>query len=101
VIITLQHWLVLAVLLFAIGAAGAVVRRNVLMIFIAIEIMFAAAGVALAAFARWNLLPEGQAAILFLLAVMAAEAAVGLSLIVALARRVQTTNADELKRLRG
>ncbi|MFH1829379.1 MAG: NADH-quinone oxidoreductase subunit NuoK [Pseudomonadota bacterium] len=98
--ITLQHYLVLAAALFAIGAAGAVLRRNILIIFISIEIMFGAACLAILAFSRWNLLPDGKAAVLFIMAVMAAEAAVGLSLVVALFRRRRTVFVDEMRLLR-
>ena len=100
-IVTLQHYLVLSALLFAIGAVGLATRRNVLIVFMSIELLFAAAILALLAFARWNLLPEGAAAALFILAVMAAEAAVGLGLVVALARRRGTLFIDELTLLRG
>ena len=100
-IVTLQHYLVLAALLFAIGAVGLVTRRNLLIVFMSIEIMLSGALVALLAFARWNLLPEGQAAALFILIVMAAEAAVGLALVVALARRRGTVFVDELRLLQG
>jgi NADH-quinone oxidoreductase subunit K len=99
--ITLQHYLAFASLLFAIGAVGAVSRRNVLVVFMSIEIMFAGAIIAMLAFARWNLLPEGKAAALFLLVAMAAEAAVGLSLVVALYRKTGTVFADEMRLLRG
>ncbi|MFA5812051.1 MAG: NADH-quinone oxidoreductase subunit NuoK [bacterium] len=99
--ITLQHYLALAVMLFAIGATGAVTRRNVLQIFMSIELMFGAAGLALLAFARWNLLPEGQAAVFFFIAVMAAEAAVGLALVVSLFRRRRTMFVDDMRLLRG
>lgn len=99
--ITLQHYLALSVILFSIGATGAVARRNVLQIFMSIEIMFGAAGLAMLAFARWNLLPEGQAAVFFFIAVMAAEAAVGLALVVALFRRCRTLFVDDMRLLRG
>lgn len=98
---TLQHCLIVSVLLFAFGAVGAVSRRNVLMILMSIELMFAAAGLAMLSFARWNLLPEGQAAVIFFIAVMAAEAAVGLGLIVVLYRRRRTVFVDDLRLLRG
>ena len=98
--ITIQHYLVVSVLLFAVGVTGAVVRRNVLVVFMAIQIMFASAGLALLAFARWNLLPEGKAVVLFVIAVMAAEAAVGLGLVVALYRRCRTVSVDEMRLLR-
>lgn len=98
---TLQHCLIVSVLLFALGAVGAVSRRNVLMIVMSVELMFAAAGLAMLSFARWNLLPEGQAAVIFFIAVMAAEAAVGLGLIVVLFRRRRTVFVDDLRLLRG
>ena len=98
--LTLQHYLVLAVALFAVGAAGACVRRNILIIFMSIQVMFGAAMLALCAFARWNLLPEGKAAIFFVIAVMAAQAAVGLVLLVAAFRRCGTVFVDEMRLLR-
>ncbi len=98
---TLQQCLIVSVLLFALGAVGAVSRRNVLMILMSVELMFAAAGLAMLSFARWNLLPEGQAAVIFFIAVMAAEAAVGLGLIVVLFRRRRTVFVDDLRLLRG
>lgn len=98
--ITLQHYLVLAAALFATGAMGAVVRRNLFIVFMSIELMFGAAALALLAFARWNLLPEGRAAAVFIIALMAAEAAVGLALVYALARRRRTLFVDEMRLLR-
>ena len=99
--ITLQHYLVLSVALFAIGATGVVVRRSVLVIFMSIELMLAAVNVALLAFARWTLLPEAQAIAFFVIAVMAAEAAVGLALVVAFFRLRKTVFVDEMKLLKG
>ena len=100
IVITLQHYLVLAAVLFAIGALGAVARRNILIVFMSIELMLAASCLAVLAFSRWNLLPEGRAAALFIIAVMAAEAAVGLALIVAMYRRRRTIFVDEMRLLR-
>ena len=98
--VTLQHYLILAAVLFAIGALGAVVRRNILVIFMSIELMFASSILALLAFSRWNLLPEGRAASLFIIAIMAAEAAVGLALVVEMYRRRRTVFVDEMRLLR-
>ena len=98
--IALQHYLVLSVALFAVGAAGACVRRNIIVVFISVQIMFSAAALALASFARWNLLPEGKAAVFFIVAVMAAQAAVGLGLLVAIFRRCGTIYVDEMRLLR-
>lgn len=99
--ITLQHYLILSVALFAIGATGVVVRRNILILFMSIELMLAAVNVALLAFSRWTLLAEGGVVVFFVMAVMAAEAAVGLSLVVALFRLRRTVMVDEMKLLRG
>ena len=99
--LALQHVLALAVTLFALGAVGATTRRNVLVIFMSIELMFGAAALALLAFARWNLLPEGQGVVLFVVCIMAAEAAVGLALVVALFRRRRTVFVDDMRLLRG
>lgn len=98
--ITLQHYLVLAAVLFAVGAFGAVARRNILIVFMSIELMLASSCLAVLAFARWNLLPEGRAAALFIIAVMAAEAVVGLALVVAMYRRRRTIFVDEMRLLR-
>lgn len=99
--ITLQHYLILSVALFAIGATGVVVRRNVLIIFMSIELMLAAVNVALLAFSRWTLLPQGEVVVFFVMAVMAAEAAVGLALVVALFRLRKTVFVDEMRLLKG
>ncbi|MBN1282599.1 MAG: NADH-quinone oxidoreductase subunit NuoK [Proteobacteria bacterium] len=98
--LTLQHLLLLSAALFAIGAAGACVRRNVLVVFMSIQTMMAAAMLAMASFARWNLLPEGKAAMFFLIAVLAAQAAAGLALLVAVFKRCGTVHGDELRLLR-
>jgi NADH-quinone oxidoreductase subunit K len=99
--ITLEHALVVAIALFAVGAAGATTRRNVLIVFMSIELMLAAAALAVLAFARASLLPEGGTIALFLLVVMAAEASVGLAIAVACFRRNGTIRVDELRLLRG
>jgi len=99
--VTLQHHLILSVALFVIGATGVVVRRNVLVMFMSVEIMLASVNVALLAFSRWTLLPNGQALAMFIMAVMAAEAAVGLALVVAFFRLRRTVFVDEMKLLKG
>jgi NADH-quinone oxidoreductase subunit K len=98
--LALQHYLALSVALFAIGAAGACVRRNIFVIFISIQAMFSSAALALCAFARWNLLPEGKAAVFFMVAVMAAQVAVGLAIMVAVVKRCGTAQVDEIRLLR-
>lgn len=100
-VLTLQHYLVLSVALFVIGATGVVVRRNMLIIFMSVELMLAAVNIALLAFSRWALLPDGGVIVFFVLAVMAAEAAVGLALVVALFRLRRTVFVDEMRLLKG
>lgn len=100
-LVTLHHYLVLSILLFAIGAIGAVVRRNVLVVFMSIELMMGAASLAILSFARWNLLPDGKVLVLIVIAVAAAEAAVGLAIVVSLFRLRKTVMVDEMRLLRG
>jgi NADH-quinone oxidoreductase subunit K len=96
-----MSWLVLSALLFAIGAYGVLSRRTAILVFLSIELMLNAANLALIAFARqWGSL-DAQVVALFVIAIAAAEVAVGLGLIVAIFRRRETTGVDELRGLRG
>ncbi|MBI4211829.1 MAG: NADH-quinone oxidoreductase subunit NuoK [Deltaproteobacteria bacterium] len=99
--ITLQHYLFLSLVMFTIGMVGVVVRRNALIIFMSIELMLNAVNIAFLAFSRWSGLMEGQVAVFFVLAVAAAEAGVGLGIIVALYRNKPTVYVDDLRLLRG
>jgi NADH-quinone oxidoreductase subunit K len=99
--ITVHHYLVLAIILFTIGAIGVVVRRNVLIIFMSIELMLNAVNIVFLAFARYNLLIEGKMIVLFVLAVAAAEAAVGLGIVISLYRNNRTLYVDEMRILKG
>ncbi len=93
--------LILAVVLFLMGAACAVSRRNLLMILIGVEIMLNAAGVAfVGASLKWRLL-DGQVFVLFIFAAAASEVAVGLALIVYSHRRTGSINADQYNRMKG
>ena len=98
---SLHHYLVLSAVLFAIGAAGVLVRRNVIIIFMSIELMLNAANLAFVAAARQLGDMTGQAIVFFVMTVAAAEAAVGLAVILALFRNRETVYADELGILRG
>ena len=93
--ITLNHYLVLSALLFAIGLMGIMTRRNVLMILLCIEIMFNAANLAFIAYARALGDLGGQIVVFFIIIVAAAEVTVGLAIAILLARQVKTLNADE------
>jgi NADH-quinone oxidoreductase subunit K len=100
-IVPFSHVLFLAVLLFFLGAACAVARRTLIMILIGVEIMLNAAGLAfVGASLRWEHL-EGQAFVIFILTIAAAEVAVGLALIVTSYRRTGTVNADRYNFLKG
>lgn len=93
--------LALAVVLFIIGLAGVMARRNIIMILLSIEIMMNAAGLAfIVAGARWGQ-PDGQAVFLFILAVAAAEIAVALALILQIHRRIKSLDADDYTQMKG
>ena len=98
--LTLNHYLWISGLLFALGIAGIVMRRNLLVIFMALEMNLNAANLALIAFSKFNKLADGQVLVLFIIAIAAAEVAVGLAIIVALFRRKQTVSVDELNSMR-
>ena len=96
----LSWYLALSAVLFAIGALGVLVRRNVIVIFMAIEVMLNAVNLAFVAVARSRASIDGQVIVFFVMTVAAAEAAVGLAIILAMFRNRETTNADELATLR-
>ncbi|MCS7049138.1 MAG: NADH-quinone oxidoreductase subunit NuoK [Verrucomicrobiae bacterium] len=98
--VTLNHYLWVSGLLFALGIAGIVLRRNALVIFMALEMNLNAANLALVAFARYNHVVDAQVLVFFIIAIAAAEVAVGLAIIVALFRRKQTVSVDELNSMR-
>lgn len=96
----LQQLLVLSALLFTIGVAGFITRRNVLIMFMSVELMLNAANVALVAFARHGASMDAQIIALFVMALAAAEVAVGLGIIVTVFRNRQTVNIDDVSNLK-
>ena len=96
----LGWYLGLSAVLFAIGALGVIVRRNVIVMFMAIELMLNAVNLSFVAIARSRGTVDGQVVVFFVMTVAAAEAAVGLAIILAMFRNRETTNADELAGLR-
>ena len=98
--LTLNHYLIVSGLLFALGIAGVIIRRNALVIYMALEMNLNAANLALIAFSKFNKLIEGQILVFFIIAIAATEVAVGLAIIVALYRRKQTISVDELTTMR-
>jgi NADH-quinone oxidoreductase subunit K len=94
--IGLDHYLVVSALLFALGLLGVLIRRNLLVIYMSLEIMLNAANLALVAASRFNNNLDGQVFVFFIITVAAAEVAVGLALIVALYRKRQTAHVEDL-----
>ena len=99
--ITGSYYLVLAALLFTIGAVGLLVRRNVLVMFMCVELMLNAVNLTFVTFAKMLDDVTGQVLVFFTLAVAAAEVAVGLAIIVAIFRRRRGATADDLDVLKG
>jgi NADH-quinone oxidoreductase subunit K len=96
-----EHFLLLSAVLFALGAAGVIIRRNVIVMFMSIELMLNAANLAFVAFAQRLGNIDGQTMVFFVMTVAAAEAAVGLAVFLALFRTRETLNADEIGLLKG
>jgi NADH:ubiquinone oxidoreductase subunit K len=100
----LQGYLLISALLFAIGLAGAVTRRNAIIVLVGIELMLNAANLNFIAFWRFGPHPEeltGVVFVLFSIAVAAAEAAVGLALIISIYRHYKTSNIDQMESMKG
>ena len=103
---SLNEFLFISGLLFTIGLAGVIIRRNIIVIFMCLELMLSAANLTLVAFSRFhpkNGLPDydGQMLVFFIVTVAAAEVAVGLAIIVALYRARQTVDTEDLTSMRG
>ncbi len=101
---TLQFFLIISAALFSIGLLAALSRRNAIFILIGIELMLAAANINFVAF--WRFAPQAHAptgvmVAIFSIAIAAAEAAVGLALVIAVYRHYHTTNIDEINQLKG
>ena len=94
--IGLNHYLLLSAVLFAVGFFGVLLRKNTLVIYMCLELMLIASTLALVAFSRFNGTMDGNVFVFFILTVAAAEVAVGLAIIVALFRKRQTIQVEEL-----
>jgi len=100
--LTLPHFLVLGAILFAIGVFGIFLnRRNLIVLLMSIELMLLAVNMNFVAFSTWMGDAAGQVFVFFILTVAAAEAAIGLAILVLLFRNLSTINVDELDRLKG
>ncbi|MFQ5896354.1 MAG: NADH-quinone oxidoreductase subunit NuoK [Nitrospinota bacterium] len=96
----LEHYLMLSAFLFTLGVVGVVVRRSAIVIFMSIELMMNAANLAFVAYARFLHSLEGQLIVFFVIAVAAAEAAVGLAIIILVYRNRESTDVDEVNLLK-
>jgi NADH-quinone oxidoreductase subunit K len=100
--LTLNHFLIVSGLLFAIGFSGVMIRRNIIVIFMCLELMLSAANLTLVAFSRFDTTSQGgpnyhgQVLLFFIITVAAAEVAVGLAIIVALFRARETTDVGDI-----
>ena len=98
--VTLSHYLAVSAALFAIGVAGVLVRRNLLIVLMSIELMLNAANLAFVTFSRAIGGMDGQIIVLFVMTVAAAEVAVGLAIVLAVFRVRETTNVDKINLLK-
>jgi NADH-quinone oxidoreductase subunit K len=98
--VPIAYYLVLAAVLFSVGVAAFLIKRNVITIFMSIELMLNAVNLTFVAFAHmWNQV-QGQIFVFFVMVVAAAEAAVGLAIIIAIFRSRQTLNVDQINLMR-
>jgi NADH-quinone oxidoreductase subunit K len=105
--ITIEYWLILSSLLFAIGAYGVLTRKNAIVVLMSIEIMLNAANINFVAFSSYHMGlhggsqdPSGQVFAIFSIAIAAAEVAVGLAILLSVYRRYKTIDVDKLNILR-
>jgi NADH-quinone oxidoreductase subunit K len=94
-------YLSLSAVLFTIGVLGVLLRRNVIVVFLSVELMLNAVNLTLVAFAQQFGSVDGQILVVFVMSVAAAEAAVGLAIVIALFRNTLSINVDEINLLRG
>jgi NADH-quinone oxidoreductase subunit K len=98
--VSLSSYLALSAILFTIGVAGVLLRRNAIIVFMCIELMLNSVNLSLIAFSAYLGNITGQVLVFFVMAVAAAEAAVGLAIVISLFRNKQTVNIDEINILK-
>jgi NADH-quinone oxidoreductase subunit K len=94
--VTIQHYLFLSAALFALGVVGVMVRRNLIVVLMCLEMMLNAVNLAFVAFSRYLGTMEGQVIVLFVMVVAAAEVAVGLAIVVSVFRQRGTININDI-----
>ncbi len=100
-VVPIQYYIYLSAVLFSIGALGVVFRRNAIAIFMSIELMLNSVNLLLVAFSTYHADASGQVFVFFIMAVAAAEVAVGLAILVTIYRNVHTVDIDELRSLKN
>ena len=98
--VPLEYYLILSAFMFVVGVAGVLTRRNAIVVFMSVELMLNSANLSLVAFSSFTGNSVGQLFVFFVMTVAAAEAAVGLAIIIALFRNKQTVNIDEVNILK-
>jgi NADH-quinone oxidoreductase subunit K len=98
--VPIEYYLLLSAFMFIVGVAGVLTRRNAIIVFMSVELMLNSANLSLIAFSSFMGNPVGQLFVFFVMTVAAAEAAVGLAIIIALFRNKQTVNIDEINILK-
>ena len=99
-IIPVEHYIWLSAILFSIGVLGVLFRRNVIIVFMCIELMLNAVNLLMVAFSEMHNDPSGQVFVFFIMAVAAAEVAVGLAILVMIYRNIKTVDIDFLNKLK-
>ena len=99
--VPVQYYAILRALLFSMGVVGVLLRRNIIIVFMSIELMLNAANLLFVAFARYQNVVDGQVFVFFVMTVAASEVAIGLALVMALFRSRQTTDVDDISTLKG
>ncbi len=98
--IPISHFLIVSAMIFAVGCAGVILSRNLIIMFMSIELMLNAANLSLIAFSRMHNSMDGHVFVFLIMTVAAAEAAVGLAIIIMIFRNKQTINADKFSFLK-
>jgi len=98
--VPIEYYLILSAFMFIVGVAGVLTRRNAIIVFMSVELMLNSANLSLITFSSFMGNPVGQLFVFFVMTVAAAEAAIGLAIIIALFRNKQTVNIDEINILK-
>jgi NADH-quinone oxidoreductase subunit K len=99
--VPLEHYVMLSFVLFSIGMAGAMFRRNTIIVLMCLELMFNSVNLLLTAFSAHHGDPGGQVFVFFIMLVAAAEVTVGLAIVVMIKRNVDSVDINQLNRMRG